>query len=705
MKHAPDDYALVIGINDYPRWNKGEKSLKGAVKDAQDFRDWLVNDEGGGLPCANVKLVLSSDNPLGPRQHVIDDAFRELRDLSEGKTRRRFYFYFSGHGHSRAGTFGQQSLCLANWSPADAGAALHLESYVKSSVGCLKFSEAVFFLDCCRLRQIAPLGHSSELECGDPQMADRSSAIVFGTEQYTPTYEGDVEGEIRGYFTAGLLQVLGEGTIELRDLVDRLKDLVPKLAKPKDQVVRAIPADSKIYLGPPAGKRPSDKRDAVELHAAKGVETTISIDTNLVEKNSPYDLSIVKPGDISIFRDEILVARNTGALSTFLSPGTYEVRIDHGEAWSMHPIVVGDGPFLASYSLPRRQSASLLSSTVDKREWLTNPAVAASMWAASEGEQAAFISLRPSQSGMPNDIDGKLTLDGKAIAEPNTLLKGQVPGSVALIYTEHIGTRWVLPIPIAAGWDTHIFVVVDKGRPQLGTASVSMRPAGSGFRPGDALVDAYERSIADLVTGGPGPDEKTLDDLLWGKYRNPLFGLLGAHFLVRKMRRDEVAHATDLHRLKIVTENLGRLLGKAAPDVVALRVWNDILLKKQELEEPPAHLPLFSVGFQALVEATGWRPRGKESLFDRVALGLDVNSPWTVWKDELFGFPAEYPHELRVPESIRIFMREALEQAERTKQPLDFKRLIRRTMLPKNVLISALESLETITRPSLHSNL
>lgn len=251
MTHAPDDYALIIGINDYPHWNNGAKSLKGSVKDAHDFRDWLVDKEGGGLKCDNVKLVTSTDNPLGPRQYAIDDAFREIREQSGAKTRRRFYFYFSGHGHSRAGSWQQQSLCLANWSPIDAGAALHLESYIKASVGCLKFSEGVFLLDCCRVRSVVPLGQQSELECGDPDSRNRYSAILFGSEQYELTYEGEVDEEIRGYFTAGLLKVLKQGTIELTDLIERLRVIVPDLARPKDQTVRAVPADRKIYLGPP----------------------------------------------------------------------------------------------------------------------------------------------------------------------------------------------------------------------------------------------------------------------------------------------------------------------------------------------------------------------------------------------------------------------------------------------------------------------
>ena len=123
MTHAPDDYALVVGINDYPLWNDGKKSLKGSIRDAERFRNWLICDKGGGLKRENAKLVVSSDNPLGPRHQRIDDAFKEIQKQSAGKTRRRFYFYFTGHGHSRAGSWQQQSLCLANWSPVDAASS------------------------------------------------------------------------------------------------------------------------------------------------------------------------------------------------------------------------------------------------------------------------------------------------------------------------------------------------------------------------------------------------------------------------------------------------------------------------------------------------------------------------------------------------------------------------------------------------------
>ena len=191
------------------------------------------------------------------------------------------------------------------------------------------------------------------------------------------------------------------------------------------------------------------------------------------------------------------------------------------------------------------------------------------------------------------------------------------PGTWELHYVDLDRGTSILPIPIADGWDTHIFILTVDGRAQLATASVSMRPAGAGFDPSDALIDAYERGIADLVTGGPGPDQGTLDNLLWGKYRNPLFGLLGAYFLIRKLRRDSQPDPEELERLAIVTQNLGALLGANAPDVIALRLWRQLISGKQPTERFAGDLPLFNVGFQAFVEATAWSYVAKNSRLPR----------------------------------------------------------------------------------------
>src|SRR5437667_152753 len=92
----PNDYAIVIGIDDYP----GYRPLKGAISDAQEFAEWLCDDtQGGGLPSDNCKTVYSTPDPLIPLQAQVDEAFVGVFSaIPKGKLARRLYVYFSGHG-------------------------------------------------------------------------------------------------------------------------------------------------------------------------------------------------------------------------------------------------------------------------------------------------------------------------------------------------------------------------------------------------------------------------------------------------------------------------------------------------------------------------------------------------------------------------------------------------------------------------------
>ena len=74
-KRGPgEDYALVIGVNDYPKL----RSLRGAIADAQAFADWLVDGMGGTVPKRNVFTVLSTSEPLAPTGHEINDALESI---------------------------------------------------------------------------------------------------------------------------------------------------------------------------------------------------------------------------------------------------------------------------------------------------------------------------------------------------------------------------------------------------------------------------------------------------------------------------------------------------------------------------------------------------------------------------------------------------------------------------------------------------
>ncbi|MEM7013629.1 MAG: caspase family protein, partial [Verrucomicrobiota bacterium] len=119
MPTNADHFALVVGIDDYPKF----KSLAGAKQDAKDFAKWLADDEmGGGVPNDNLKLILSKKNPTRPIHDDIDAALDEIFEATDNIRAERLYFFFAGHGLARS-NFGAD-LCLATWSKRRMGLAL-----------------------------------------------------------------------------------------------------------------------------------------------------------------------------------------------------------------------------------------------------------------------------------------------------------------------------------------------------------------------------------------------------------------------------------------------------------------------------------------------------------------------------------------------------------------------------------------------------
>lgn len=646
MAHHPNDYALVVGVQHYPYWANGKNELHGAIEDARSFHAWLTSQKGGGLAPENALLLTSREQPVTPLKHIIDEHLRQIREMSKRVHRRRFYFYFSGHGHSPAGSKDQQCLCLANWSTEDAGAALNLESYINTAMGCMNFEEGLFFLDCCRVRKVAPLGQPSELECGDPKFDDKHYFVFYAAEHYTAGFESiQADPQLaRGFFTKALMNILGKGRIEAADLAQRLYEEVPVIARPRNQVARSKRnADRKLYLGidepPPV---------ADLLDAAPTSELSVTLETHLNSEPSGTEPPLPPPGDIRVYSGSVLVASARGSLVRRLPLGSYEIRVLHGEAVELYTVHLA-GDTALSYPLPRRASAAPLSSTKDKHETITDPIVATSSSSVWPGE--TILVAHRNRRGLVS-AEGRLTLvaDGDANWAPHVLentgpiaLYAAEPGNYTLI--DRV-SNWSLNFPVAKDWDTQIFVGHDGQDPLLDRASIHMQRAGRGFNPSDALIDAYELALADLATGGPGPDDQTLDYLLEGKFDNPLFGLVAAHFLIRRINETGQIAAREIHLLETVLGNMSRLLGDSNPDVIALRVLS---LRWTSLELPAlqvAAAPMLRASAQALISATVEMPKFLPVWFDRIALAMDTSSPWVCWR-------AEHQGTLVSPERVR----------------------------------------------------
>jgi hypothetical protein len=269
MPEQANDYAVVIGLNDYPQFGSQGRPLAGAIADAERFTDWLCDtDTGGGLPAANCKKILSVPEPLGPNKLVIDLALGSvITDARAAGGGRRLYFYFSGHGQARSAH--DVALCLCHWSPLFRYAALSSAQYKDMFLKCSPFKEVVILLDCCRIRSIDATGGESEIGCAIPvdDSGSKRFMLGFATEFQNAAMEAEVDdavGEegpvVRGHFTEALVAGLRGGAaqpgggVRSGELKRYLELNVPRIAKDHEhvqnaQVIADFPVDDQPVFG------------------------------------------------------------------------------------------------------------------------------------------------------------------------------------------------------------------------------------------------------------------------------------------------------------------------------------------------------------------------------------------------------------------------------------------------------------------------
>lgn len=266
MAVQAQDFALVVGFNHYPFYSDG-KDLKGAIDDACKFAEWLKNKQtGGGLPDENCKLVISTGAPLAPDVGQIEQALVEIWQQAQSiGGGRRFYLFFSGHGHSFDAVEEQLpdvALCLPHWSrelPNKSISANHLRGWIQR---CMPFDEIVMFFDCCRSRILKSRAQNTAGGCpvARPGFDNTKIVSIFAAEHEQRAFESletdDVDA--RGYFTTALLAGLKGaaaptgGDVTHLALWQYLQAEVPRLAKRdgRQQVPRLglqLPAEQLIF--------------------------------------------------------------------------------------------------------------------------------------------------------------------------------------------------------------------------------------------------------------------------------------------------------------------------------------------------------------------------------------------------------------------------------------------------------------------------
>jgi hypothetical protein len=320
MPEQANDYAVVIGLNDYPQFGSQGRPLLGAIEDAERFAGWLTDkDTGGGLPGDNCKKILSVADPLGPNKLVIDLALGSVITAARAAGGgRRLYFYFSGHGQAKSPH--DVALCLCHWSPLFRYAALSAGLYKDMFLKCSPFKEVVILLDCCRIRSIDATGTESEIGCAIPvdDSGSKRFMLGFATEFQNAAMEAQIdpgvgdEGPIvRGHFTEALIAALKGGAarpgggVPAGALKSYLELNVPRIAKDHEHVQNAqVIADFPANAEPVFGSALPEANFRIEFSPARQGEIVLE---------GP-DLEVVNRGDAS-----------TGPWSLTLGKGRYRL--------------------------------------------------------------------------------------------------------------------------------------------------------------------------------------------------------------------------------------------------------------------------------------------------------------------------------------------------------------------------------------------
>ena len=344
--------------------------------------------------------------------------------------------------------------------------------------------------------------------------------------------------------------------------------------------------------------------------------------------------------------DRIVEGSIYGARTLNLKRGLYTVRAEHGGSSTQTTIVLTANQEL-ELTTPMRVSAAPLTGTKLTHEFHEGPSAelshvdtAPAVGNASKATGRLFLFLRDPHTrvggvelarnlrierrdgGVAADLDATDTEgnDGEgwlAFSAPAE------PGYYRLKYDGE--TPRVIPVHVFEGWETQLFAAANP-QPRMDTLTVFMARRGEGFHPGRETEHATDLALQGLQNGDDWMPREAMQELLGGKFDNPMLGLLGAHILL--MRRDPKKSL-----VRTVLRNLGRLIGDA-PDVRALELlahqrleldWN-----RTTFEEPP----MIRAGLDAVVRETVLFPYvlADYAEMDEVVTELMVDSPWTTWR-------------------------------------------------------------------------
>jgi hypothetical protein len=320
-----DDYAVVIGINNYAKKDTdGFESLTSAVGDATRFIEWLRDASGGNiqetpaekaagkrriipiLSPAVVNNQLPSPMDAKPVKDEIDNALMEFGLDNGNKIGRRLYFYFSGHGLGISSS--DVAMMMANAIRAMESRNIGLQPYRVYLQERQLFDEVVFIADCCRNRDTRPIKLGEPVfVTGKHASPDVQDVTILAAEYGEPSYA--ISGG-QGLLTQALLEGLkgDPGAVDQQGritsntlgnfLPKRVRDLAKQNLLTQDPEIDPVPKKAEIIFAH------SDRTVSVKMSAADRITGEIVVcygsgaektrkDADLARQAAPWVLELI----------------------------------------------------------------------------------------------------------------------------------------------------------------------------------------------------------------------------------------------------------------------------------------------------------------------------------------------------------------------------------------------------------------------------
>ncbi len=202
-----------------------------------------------------------------------------------------------------------------------------------------------------------------------------------------------------------------------------------------------------------------------------------------------------------------------------------------------------------------------------------------------------------------------------------------IPLSKGTYYLQYLfGEKREIPFYVFPQWQTQLFIIF-KTKPLFSTLRISIERPQNGFKNYNINYYFLEGVIQKFINGIYYLPENELLGLAYGKWENPIMGILSAYIIMfSKMKKYD-------NLLSIVIRNLEEniLKDSESPDLVMLKILHKIYLGENPTEMSISEPCMLMVGLRAIVTACSEFPYliEKESFVEKITSNLYSDTIYT----------------------------------------------------------------------------